>query len=102
LIETIQQHADLRIKFAQGEKLAVAQHREDPAFDHLHADFDLGFISGLTRASRQHGDSVMLGQIAVAGVNVRLVAMRLGYATAQVVRLLFPSPLCGTGSAAQE
>lgn len=86
MVEAIQQQRDGCIEFAKREELAVAQHRQDPAFDYLHADFDLGFVLGLARASRQDGDAVMLGQIAVAGVDIRLVTVRFSHATAQIIR----------------
>ena len=86
LVEAFEQQADSRIKFTQIEELAVAQDRHNPALDYLHADFNLGFILGFARASRQYGDPVMLGQITVTGVDVRLVAMRFAEAATQVVR----------------
>lgn len=86
MIEAIQQQRDGCVEFAQGEELAVAQHRQDPPLDDLYADFNLGFVLGFTRARGQHGYAVMLGEIAVTGVDIRLVAMRLGDAAAQIVR----------------
>lgn len=86
LVETLQQHPDRGVEFAQREALAVAQRRQDPALDHFHADFDLGFVPRLTRPGRHHGDPVVLGHIAVAEVDVRLVTIRLVHATAQIVR----------------
>ncbi|EPM43285.1 hypothetical protein A256_27633, partial [Pseudomonas syringae pv. actinidiae ICMP 19103] len=41
--------------------------------------------STAARASRQNGDAVMLSQIAVAGVDIRLVTVRFSHATAQII-----------------
>ncbi|MNN07898.1 hypothetical protein D3C81_1207340 [compost metagenome] len=86
MVKTFEQHADCRVEFAEREELAVAQGREDPALDHLHADFDLGFVPRLARSGRQHGHAVMLGQVAVTGVDIGLVTVRFGDAAAQIVR----------------
>lgn len=86
LIEPIQQYADRCVEFAQGEKLAIAQDRQDPALDHLHTNFNLVFVLGFSGSRGQHRYAVMLGQITVTGIDVRLVAMRFGDATAQIVR----------------
>lgn len=62
----------------------MAQGGEDPALDHLHAG--LGLVARLTGPCWYHRHAVVLGQVAVAGVDVRLVAMGLAHRSAQVVR----------------
>ena len=57
----------------------------DDGRDDLYADFNLGFVLGFTRARGQHGYAVMLGEIAVTGVDIRLVTMRLGDAAAPLL-----------------
>ena len=59
---------------------------EDPALDHLHANLGLGLVARLTRPRRHYRHAIVLGQVAVAGVDVRLVTMGLAHRTAQVVR----------------
>ena len=99
MIEALQKQCDSGIEFAQREELPVAQHREEPAFDDLDADFDLGFVLGFARASGQYGDAVMLGQVAVTGVDIGLVTVRLGHATAQIVG---HQDLCGAAEKAKQ
>jgi len=53
-VEPLQQHGDGAVEFVQGEELTVAQGREDPALDHLHVDFGLGFVARFTGPSWQH------------------------------------------------
>lgn len=65
---------------------------QDPPLDDLYADFDLGFVLGFARASEQYGHAIVLNQVAVAGVDVGLVAMRLGDA-ASLVAATSQSPL---------
>lgn len=60
----------------------MAQCGEDPALDHLHADL----VARLARPRRHHRHTIVLGQVAVAEVDVQLVAVRLAHCTAQVVR----------------
>src|SRR5450830_1973579 len=86
LVDTIEQYADRHVEFAQGEKLAVAQGRQDPALDHLDSDFDLGLVPRFTGASGHYGDTVVLGEIAVTRVDIWLVAMCLGNAAEQIAR----------------
>ncbi|MNL09405.1 hypothetical protein D3C87_1301650 [compost metagenome] len=85
MIEAFEKPANCRVQFSEREELAVTQRRQDPAFDHLHADFDLGFVLGFARASGQHGHAIVLGQVTITGVDVGLVAMRLGDAAAQII-----------------
>jgi len=85
-VEPLQQPGDSAVEFIQGEELAVPQRGEDPAFNHLHADFGLGLVARFACPRRHHRHAIVLGQIAVARVDVRLVAMALTHRAAQVVR----------------
>ncbi|MCY1369081.1 hypothetical protein D9M69_561000 [compost metagenome] len=85
-VEPLQQHGDGAVEFIQGKELAVAQGGEDPALDHLHADLGLGLVAWFAGSRRHHRHAVVLGQVTVAGVDVRLVAMALAHRAAQVVR----------------
>ncbi|MNQ75957.1 hypothetical protein D3C85_907730 [compost metagenome] len=85
-VEPLEQHGDGAVELVQREELAIPQGGEDPALDHLHADLSLGLVARFTGPRRHHRHAVMFGQVAVAGVDVRLVAMRFAHRTAQVVR----------------
>lgn len=85
-VEPLQQHADGAVELSKGEELPIPQRGEDPAFNHLHADLGLGLVTWFTCPRRHHRHAIVLGQVAVARVDVRLVAMRLAHRAAQVVR----------------
>ncbi len=63
----------------------VAQPGQDPALDDLHADLGLGLVPGLVGPCRHHGELIVLGQLLVAGIELRIVAAGLGDAAFQVV-----------------
>ncbi|VKE35557.1 Uncharacterised protein [Streptococcus pneumoniae] len=86
LVEPLQQPGDGRVEFIQGEELPIPQCGEDPTLDHLHADFGLGLVARFACPRRHHRHAIVLGQIAVARVDVRLVAVTLAHRAAQVVR----------------
>tara|TARA_R110002072_G_C7957274_1_gene533619 strand:- start:80 stop:469 length:390 start_codon:yes stop_codon:yes gene_type:complete len=60
-VEPVQQRRDGCVEFVQGEELAVAQGGEDPALDHLHANFGLGLVARLTRPRRHYRHAIVLG-----------------------------------------
>ena len=46
-IEPFEPFGDGAVEFAEREERAVSQRGEDPALDHLHADFNLGLVNYL-------------------------------------------------------
>ena len=49
-VQGIEEFADGLVEFGEREEAAIAEPGEDPAFDDLDGDLDLGFVAG--RASR--------------------------------------------------
>jgi hypothetical protein len=45
LVQIGQQHGDGPVQLGQAEEAPVAQPRQDPALDHLHADLHLGLVA---------------------------------------------------------
>jgi hypothetical protein len=58
-----QQLADGGVQLAQAEEAPVAQPRQDPALDDLHADFHLRLVARMTGARRQHRHAVVGGEL---------------------------------------
>ena len=86
LIEPFQQGGDGRVQLAQAEEGLVTQGRQDPALDDLHPGLRLGLIPRFAHPRRHHGHAVVVGQLQIGGIEIRLVAMRLAHAAAQIVR----------------
>ena len=63
LVQVRQQQVNSPVELGQAEEAPVAQPRQDPALDHLHADFDLGLVLRAPRARGQHGYAVVLAQL---------------------------------------
>lgn len=80
LVERVQPLAYGFVQLAQGEKGSVAQAGQNPAFDHLDADLDLGLIARLAHSGGQYADPIMGGPVLVSGIDVRFIPMRLGNA----------------------
>ena len=70
-----QQFGDGGIELGHGEELPVAQSGQDPAFDDLHADFDLGLVLRLSGAGRQNHGAVMVGKLDGGAVEFGFVAI---------------------------
>ena len=83
---SIEQRIDRGVQLGEREELPVAQTRQDPALDDLHAPLDLGLVARLAHACRQDRHAIVLGELGVGAVQVRLVAMRPIHAALQVVR----------------
>jgi hypothetical protein len=56
-----------------GEEPSVPQPRQDPAFDHQHADLDFRLVARLARARRQNRRAVMRRQPEIGPVEPRLL-----------------------------
>lgn len=61
MMEAIQRRRDGHVDLAERDRGVIAEQRRDPAFGHLHADSDQGFVLGFVPASRQDGDTVLFG-----------------------------------------
>jgi len=85
-IELLQQLTDGGVELPQGEVLTVAQHRQDPALDDQYTAFYLSLITGLANSCRDNGHAIMGGHVLIGWVEIRLVAMGLADAGAEVVR----------------
>lgn len=66
LVQLGAQRVDRGVQFGEREEPPIAQPREDPALDDLHAGFDLGLVARFSDASRQ-GATVSSSQIVSAG-----------------------------------
>jgi len=75
MVEVDQQSGNGVIEFAQAEELAVAQARQDPAFDQEHGTFDLGLVPGVRRTGGQQRAAVVLGKLLVAAVGLGVVSV---------------------------
>jgi hypothetical protein len=73
LVQPYQQLGNRLVHFLQREELALAQRRYYPSLDYLNAGFGLGLVPGSIRPRRNDRHAVMLGQIAVRGIQIRLV-----------------------------
>jgi len=60
LVERYPEVFDRGVEFAEGEKGMVAQAGENPAFDHLHADLDFGFVAGPPGSGRDNRHPIVL------------------------------------------
>src|SRR4051794_17414105 len=61
IVEVIEERTDRLVEGGEREETAIAQARQDPAPDDLHADLDLGFVARLVGARRDDGGSVVAG-----------------------------------------
>jgi hypothetical protein len=86
VVELLEQRRDRRVELAEREERAITKPREDPPLHDEHARFDLRLVARLAHASRQDRDVVVRGEVVVARVELRLVAMRTLHGAAQVVR----------------
>lgn len=75
-IQLLQEFPDSLVRFRQAKEGLVAQPGQNPALDHLHAHLHFGFIFGLSRSCWYDSHLVVTGKLLVAGVDVRLVAVR--------------------------
>ena len=73
------------IEFGQGAEAAVAEFGQDPAFDHLDRDLDLGLVARLPRARRQDRRAVVRCHLGVGAVEPRLEDAGLGDTGLKVV-----------------
>src|SRR5690606_28892907 len=84
-VELLKELSDRGVELAEREERAVAKARQDPAFDDEHAGLDLGLVAGLADAGGQNGDVVVLGEVLVARINRRLIAVSALDGAAKVV-----------------
>ena len=85
LVEPHQQLGNGLVDFREGEELALAQGRDDPALDYLNADLRLGLVPGPIRPRRNDCHAVVFAQVAVGGVQIRLVIAGMGDSGLQVI-----------------
>ena len=64
-IELLEQFADRRVQFRQGEELAVAHGGQDPALNHQHAVLHFGFVAGLAGPGGQDRHAAVGGHVLV-------------------------------------
>src|SRR5664279_4021455 len=76
VVEPLESLSDRRVGLDNREERAIAQGRKDPTLRHLDADLDFRLVTRLARAGRDDGGAVVGGEIGVAAVEIRLVAMR--------------------------
>ena len=86
LIQPHQQLGDGLVDFLQGEELALAQGGHDPALDYLNAHLRLGLVPGSIRPRRNDRHAVVLAQVAVGGIQIRLVIAGMRDGGLQVIR----------------
>ena len=66
--------------------LPMAKPGQYPAFDDLHAHFNLGLVLGLSGPSRQDHRVVVIGKFSGRPIECRFVAIRHAYQGARIVR----------------
>ncbi|GLQ31510.1 hypothetical protein GCM10007876_19890 [Litoribrevibacter albus] len=72
----------------------MAQGRQDPALNDQYATFHLGLVTGLANPCGDNGHAIMASHILIGRIEIRLVAMGLADAGTEVIRIMFPIPLC--------
>jgi len=95
-VERDEQLSQRGVQLSEREERAVAQAREDPALDDQNTGFHLRLVTRLTHARRQNRETIVLGEVLVARVELGLVAMRALHGALEVVRH------DGRGNAAEE
>ena len=80
LTESPEKHDELRRVLTFFPRL-----RPDGLLDDLHTDLHFSFVTGLTDPGGQHGDAIMGSHVGVGGVELGLVAVRVGDAGLEVV-----------------
>ena len=86
LVELRQQFGNRPVGLVEGEELVFAQRRHDPALHYLYAHFHLRFFPGPIRPRRNDGHAVVLAEIAISGIQIRLVIAGVGDGGLQVIR----------------
>ena len=81
-VEPFEKAGDFPVQVRQREEGAVAQHRQDPAFDQEYTGLRLGLVARLAHPCRQDRDAVVACQVLVRRVEIGLVAVCLGHTTA--------------------
>ena len=73
-VQPVEQFGDGFVEIGQMEEFAVTQRGYDPALCHLNSCLDLGFIARFVGASGNDREAIMLGQLAVGGIQFRFIA----------------------------
>jgi hypothetical protein len=94
-VQILEQLGDRGVELAEREERPVAESRQDPALDDLYAGLDLGFVAWLSRARRQDRQTIVLGKVLIARVEFGLVAQRPANGALEIIRVLWPTSLCG-------
>ena len=85
LVEPVELAPDRGVHRLQRKEGLVAQHQQDAGLDRAHCRLDLGLVGRLARARRQHGETVVPGEVAEARIEPGLLAVRLVDAGLEVV-----------------
>src|SRR5882757_765155 len=76
----------LRVEIAETKEGALPQRRHDPALHSLDTHLDDGLVARLTHPRRQDRHAIVLGEVLVAGVEIRLVATGAAHTALEVIR----------------
>ena len=85
LVEPHQQLGNGLVDLIEGEELTLAQGRDDPALHDLNAHLRLGFVPGSIGPRRNDRHAVVLTQVAVGGIQIRLVVTGMRNRGLQVI-----------------
>lgn len=78
VVQRVEQHADRRVEFGQGEEPLVSQPGQDPALDDLDANLDLGLVTRFAGSGRQDRRAVVRRHLGIGPVHHRLVEAGAG------------------------
>ena len=83
------------VQLAEREEPTLAQRSQNPVLCYLDAGFHGPLVLGPIGPGWQSSERVPACQLLVAGVQTGLIPARFGDARLQIVRLLWPTGLCG-------
>ena len=86
VVEGFQFLADCLIQFHKGQKLAIAQRRQNPGGDHTHRAFHKGFVLGTAGPGGENGGAVVFCHLLIGLVEHRFRPGILDHTGLEVVR----------------
>lgn len=97
-VQPVEQFGNSFVEIGEMEELAVTQRGYDPALCDLNPCLDLGFVARFIGTSGNYREAVMLGQLAISGIQFRFIAAGMLDCCFRVVGVMWRIALCGRDS----
>jgi len=84
-VDVADQFADRDVQIGGAEEPPIAQSRQNPALGDQNRLLDLGLVARLVGPRRQDRHAIMIGELQIAAIQARLVAVRVGDGRFEIV-----------------